>query len=198
MKIVSTLSGGEKARLALSKLMMQKANLLILDEPTNHLDLDSKLVLENALVDYPGTLLFVSHDRYFINRIADKVIEMAPDGTVEYLGDYDYYVQKKQEIAELAERESKPALQTNQQTAEKSSYQEDKEMKKQNRKRQRRIEELESSIEKLEEKIAEFNEQLCDPEVYQDHEKTLDIQGQLTTAETTLEELMEEWTILQD
>ena len=198
MKIVSTLSGGEKARLALSKLMMQKANLLILDEPTNHLDLDSKLVLENALVDYPGTLLFVSHDRYFINRIADKVIEMRPEGTVEYLGDYDYYVQKKQELAELAELESKPSMQSNQQSPEKSSYQEDKELKKQNRKRQRRIEELEGAIETVEAKIADYNEQLCDPKVYQDHEKTLKIQGQLTAAESTLEELMEEWTILQD
>ncbi len=198
MKIVSTLSGGEKARLALSKLMMQRANLLILDEPTNHLDLDSKLVLENALVDYPGTLLFVSHDRYFINRIADKVIEMGPDGTIEYLGDYDYYIQKKQELAELAELEHKATLQANQQTVEKSSYQEDKELKKQNRKRQRRIEELESSIEMLEETIAGYNEQLCDPEIYQDHEKTLEIQEQLTTAESALEELMEEWTILQD
>ncbi len=198
MKIVSTLSGGEKARLALSKLMMQKANLLILDEPTNHLDLDSKLVLENALVDYPGTLLFVSHDRYFINRIADKVIEMGPDGTSEYLGDYDYYIQKKQELADLAELEHKTTLQANQQTVEKSSYQEDKELKKQNRKRQRRIEELESSIETLEETISGYNEQLCDPEIYQDHEKTLKIQEQLTTAETALEELMEEWTILQD
>ena len=198
MKSVSTLSGGEKARLALSKLMMQKANLLILDEPTNHLDLDSKLVLENALIDYPGTLLFVSHDRYFINRIADKVIEMGPEGTIEYLGDYDYYVQKKQEQAELAELENKPAVPANQQTVEKSSYQEDKEMKKQNRKRQRRIEELESAIETLEEEIADFNEQLCDPDVYQDHQRTLEIQEKLTATETKMEELMEEWTILQD
>ena len=198
MKNVSTLSGGEKARLALSKLMMQKANLLILDEPTNHLDLDSKLVLENALIDYPGTLLFVSHDRYFINRIADKVIEMGPEGTIEYLGDYDYYVQKKQEQAELAELENKPAVPANQQTVEKSSYQEDKEMKKQNRKRQRRIEELESAIETLEEEIADLNEQLCDPDVYQDHQRTLEIQEKLTATETKMEELMEEWTILQD
>src|SRR3954468_4672514 len=101
LKIVSTLSGGEKARLALAKLMMQKANLLILDEPTNHLDLDSKEILENALLDYPGTILFVSHDRYFINRIASKVVEMEKDGATEYLGDYEYFVEKKLEQAEL-------------------------------------------------------------------------------------------------
>ena len=101
MKTVSTLSGGEKARLALAKMMMEKGNFLILDEPTNHLDLDSKLVLENALIDYPGTILFVSHDRYFINRIATKVIELSKDGNEEFLGDYDYYLEKKQEQAEI-------------------------------------------------------------------------------------------------
>lgn len=94
LKIVSTLSGGEKARLALAKLMMQKSNFLILDEPTNHLDLDSKEILENALIDYPGTILFVSHDRYFINRITTKVVELSGSGATEYLGDYDYYVEK--------------------------------------------------------------------------------------------------------
>ena len=105
LKIVSTLSGGEKARLALSKLMMQKANFLILDEPTNHLDLDSKEVLENSLIDYPGTILFVSHDRYFINRIATKVVELSQKGAADYLGDYDYFVEKKQEMLEHAEWE---------------------------------------------------------------------------------------------
>lgn len=95
LKPVSSLSGGQKARLALAKLMMQKSNLLILDEPTNHLDLNSKEILENALIDYPGTLLFVSHDRYFINRVTTTVVELSTEGAQEYLGDYDYYVEKK-------------------------------------------------------------------------------------------------------
>lgn len=199
MKTVSTLSGGEKARLALSKLMMQKANLLILDEPTNHLDLDSKLVLENALVDYSGTLLFVSHDRYFINRIADKVLEMKADGTIEYLGDYDYYIQKKQEQAELAELE-KPtdSISNNRPVSDKATYQEDKELKKKERQRQRRIAEIETTIEELDTRISDLNTQLCDPEIYQDHEKSLEIQTTLTATEEELEALMEEWTSLQD
>ena len=100
-KPVTSLSGGEKARLSLAKLMLQKSNTLILDEPTNHLDLDSKEILENALDDFPGTIVFVSHDRYFINRLATKVIDINSKGAVEYLGDYDYYLEKKQEQAEL-------------------------------------------------------------------------------------------------
>ena len=100
-KPVTSLSGGEKARLSLAKLMLQKSNTLILDEPTNHLDLDSKEILENALDDFPGTLIFVSHDRYFINRIATKVIDISATGTTEYLGDYDYFIEKKLEQEEL-------------------------------------------------------------------------------------------------
>src|SRR5699024_12786158 len=96
LKTVGALSGGEKARLALAKLMLQTANLLILDEPTNHLDLDSKEVLEVALMDFPGTILFVSHDRYFINKITDKIAEMNRDGMTISLGDYDYYLEKKE------------------------------------------------------------------------------------------------------
>ncbi|WP_308212013.1 ABC-F family ATP-binding cassette domain-containing protein [Neobacillus cucumis] len=200
LKIVSTLSGGEKARLALAKLMLEKANLLILDEPTNHLDLDSKEVLENALIDYPGTILFVSHDRYFINRIATKVLELSPKGSLEYLGDYDYYVEKKleqEELAALAQRDSAKKI-AEKESAEKNSYQQDKESKKLERQRKRRLEEVELRIEELEEQILEFEQQLCDPEVFQDHEKVLEINIQNEKAKNELEQLMDEWAALAE
>ncbi|MEH7392618.1 ABC-F type ribosomal protection protein [Bacillus sp. JJ1503] len=199
LKTVSTLSGGEKARLALAKLMMQKANFLILDEPTNHLDLDSKEILENALIDYPGTILFVSHDRYFINRITTKVLELHENGATEFLGDYDYYVEKKQEQEELkaldlAEKSSFPTH-VNQ---DKSSYQMDKEAKKLERQKQRRLEEVEKLIGGLEAQIAEFEQLLCEPEIYQDHERVLEITKENNEAKTKLEELVEEWTVLAE
>ncbi|MBY0162468.1 ABC-F family ATP-binding cassette domain-containing protein [Cytobacillus oceanisediminis] len=199
LKTVSTLSGGEKARLALAKLMMQKANFLILDEPTNHLDLDSKEILENALIDYPGTILFVSHDRYFINRITTKVVELSSIGATEYLGDYDYYVEKKQEQEELLalnEQDESTASQPVKQ--DKNNYQQDKEAKKLERQRKRRMEEIEEQIEGLE-KVIDMNDQLlCDPNVYQDHEKVMGITNETDQAKAKLEELMEEWTLLAD
>ena len=202
LKIVSTLSGGEKARLALAKLMMQKANLLILDEPTNHLDLDSKEVLENALIDYPGTILFVSHDRYFINRIVTKVLELSKNGAVEYLGDYDYYVEKKLEQEELKALEaSTSAEKTTSSTADapsKNSYQQDKEAKKLERQRKRRIEEIEERIEALEAHISTNEQLLCDPEVYQNHEKVLELNTQNEESRFELEKLLEEWAELAE
>ncbi len=199
LKTVSTLSGGEKARLALAKLMMQKANLLILDEPTNHLDLDSKEILENALVDYPGTILFVSHDRYFINRIATKVIELSKTAAVEYLGDYDYYVEKKLEQEELkAIEQAEKAAATIAASPEKNTYQIDKEAKKLERQRKRRIEEIEGLIEKLEETIEKNNTLLCDPEIFQDHERVLKINEETETAKLQLDELLEEWSELAE
>lgn len=108
-KSVSMLSGGERARLLLAKLSMQNNNFLILDEPTNHLDIDSKEVLEDALIDFDGTLLFVSHDRYFINRVATKVLEISEEGSTLYLGDYDYYLEKKAELEELARMKEEEA-----------------------------------------------------------------------------------------
>ncbi len=200
LKIVSTLSGGEKARLALAKLMMEKANFLILDEPTNHLDLDSKEVLENALIDYPGTLLFVSHDRYFINRIASKVFELGKTGATEYLGDYDYYVEKKLEQAELEALKQQTSSKATKDSLPpaKSNYQQDKEAKKLERQRKRRLEEIEERVEILEATISENESLLCDPEVYQDHQKVLELNKQSEAAQVELEELMEEWAELAE
>ncbi|MFC5464020.1 ABC-F family ATP-binding cassette domain-containing protein [Lederbergia graminis] len=198
LKIVSTLSGGEKARLALAILMLEKSNFLILDEPTNHLDLDSKEILENALVDYPGTILFVSHDRYFINRIATKVIELTPDGAVEYLGDYDYYVQKKAETLELAAMESTENDTKKQVESTKTSYQQDKEMKKLERQRKRRIEEIEEKMNDLEGKIEEQEQLLCLPEIFEDHEKVININDSIESLKDEVNELLEEWTELAE
>ncbi|GAB1810780.1 ABC-F family ATP-binding cassette domain-containing protein [Priestia megaterium] len=197
LKIVSTLSGGEKARLALAKLMLQKANFLILDEPTNHLDLDSKQVLENALIDYPGTLLFVSHDRYFINRIANKIAELSPEGVEEFLGDYDYYVEKKAEIEEIKELENIKANEERTVKVDKQSYKQDKEQKKLMRQRTRRIEEIETEVNKLEAAQAANEELLCDPEIYQNHEEVSRLNGENEKISSQLSTLMEEWEELQ-
>lgn len=131
LKTVSSLSGGEKARLALAKLMLKKSNFLIMDEPTNHLDLDSKEVLENALINFPGTILFVSHDRYFINKIATKIFELSTEGIAEYIGDYDYYIAKKAEMIEL-EQLKEPTIETKEQKQGKLSYEQEKILKKRN------------------------------------------------------------------
>ncbi|WP_370695766.1 ABC-F family ATP-binding cassette domain-containing protein (plasmid) [Priestia megaterium] len=197
LKIVSTLSGGEKARLALAKLMLQKANFLILDEPTNHLDLDSKQVLENALIDYPGTLLFVSHDRYFINRIANKIAELSPEGVEEFLGDYDYYVEKKAEIEEIKELENVKANEERTVKVDKQSYKQDKEQKKLMRQRTRRIEEIETEVNKLEAAQAANEELLCDPEIYQNHEEVSRLNDENEKISSQLSTLMEEWEELQ-
>ncbi|MFC4025480.1 ABC-F family ATP-binding cassette domain-containing protein [Oceanobacillus longus] len=197
LKPVHTLSGGEKARLALAKLKMQKANLLILDEPTNHLDIDSKEVLEAALNDFPGTIIFVSHDRYFINKIADQVAEMQRNGISMYLGDYDYYLEKKEEEAELKqlqqEKEIGPAVEN-----KKLSFKEGKQQQSEKRKTERRIAELEEMIERLELEISEMEEEMTKPEVYQDHEKSLELTHKVSSTKQEAEQLMEEWTSLQE
>jgi ATP-binding cassette subfamily F protein 3 len=199
LKPVSTLSGGQKARLALSKLMLQNANFLILDEPTNHLDLDSKEILENALIDYPGTILFVSHDRYFINRIATKIFELSSHNLKEYLGDYDYFLSKKEEQLELERLEQKtddktpsPKAATTQQEG-KLTYQQEKELKKLERQKQRRIEEIEAEIANLEEQIENNDALLCEPDIYQNHEEVQRINTENELLQSKLEKLMNEW-----
>ncbi|QMT17986.1 ABC-F family ATP-binding cassette domain-containing protein [Planococcus maritimus] len=199
LKPVSTLSGGEKARVALAKLMMQKANVLLLDEPTNHLDLDSKEVLENALIDYPGTLLFVSHDRYFMNRIATKVVELSTDGTTEYLGDYDYYIEKKLETEELAALDALEAKAKQPETQMSSSTSQiDKEAKKLERQLVRKNSEVEQAMESLDEEIAAIEEQLCEPDIFQDHERVMPLQTRLEELKHSHEATMAEWLELQE
>ena len=196
-KSISSLSGGEKARVALAKLMMLKANTLILDEPTNHLDLDSKEVLENALIDYPGTILFVSHDRYFINRIATKVIELSSDGAFEYLGDYDYYVEKKKELEEIRAEQAGP-IEVGTTTTKQSTSTIDKEAKKRERQITRRLEELEGQLGGIEEHINAVEEKLCDPAIFQDHEQLVVLQKELESFKENQEVLMTEWMELEE
>lgn len=191
-KSVSMLSGGEKARLLLAKLSMENNNFLILDEPTNHLDIDSKEVLENALIDFDGTLLFVSHDRYFINRVATKVLEISETGSTLYLGDYDYYLEKKAEL----EAEAQPdQIETANQSAGAMDYQAQKENLKEQRKLARRIEQIEVEIENIENRLSELNQAMLETNdigSLTDYQKEID---QLTNQQ---ESLMEEWEDLSD
>ncbi|EOV1220850.1 ABC-F family ATP-binding cassette domain-containing protein [Listeria monocytogenes] len=198
LKNVQSLSGGEKARLALAKLTLLEANVLILDEPTNHLDIESKEVLEAALIDFEGTILFVSHDRYFINRIASKIVELAPEKATVFLGDYDYYQEKLAEEIELARLDAEDRRKKGEQveataSVRKLNYQEEKEQQKLLRQRKRKLEEIEKSMEETDEKIAELELQLTNPEVFQDHEKALEITQELDAVKADGEKLMEEW-----
>ncbi|HAM1509651.1 TPA: ABC-F family ATP-binding cassette domain-containing protein [Listeria monocytogenes] len=198
LKNVQSLSGGEKARLALAKLTLLEANVLILDEPTNHLDIESKEVLEAALIDFEGTILFVSHDRYFINRIASKFVELAPEKATVFLGDYDYYQEKLAEEKELARLDAEDRRKKGEQveataSVRKLNYQEEKEQQKLLRQRKRKLEEIEKSMEETDEKIAEIELQLTNPEVFQDHEKALEITQELDAVKADGEKLMEEW-----
>lgn len=201
-KIVHDLSGGEKARLTLAKLMLEKNNVLILDEPTNHLDLDSKEVLENSLIDYPGTLLFVSHDRYFINRIASKVVELSNDGSFEYLGDYSYYLEKKEELAEIAaEKAAASATKkviVEQKTTSQVNNAIDKEVKKKERKIQRLIEDIEKQMAEKTESIEALETDLCSPNIFSDHEKALAIQTTIDDEKQLHEQLELEWLDLNE
>ena len=196
LKIVRDLSGGEKARLQLAKLMLEKNNLLILDEPTNHLDITSKQVLEEALENYEGTILFVSHDRYFINKIANKVFDITEEGYNIYLGNYDYYLEKREQekIAKrLKEEKISEAV-----VKEVNDYVLSKEEKRRIRKLERTRDELIVQIDELESKIKIVNEELMKEEVYTDAVKTQEWNGKLKKLTSELEEKNNSWLEIEE
>lgn len=194
-KTVGMLSGGERARLLLAKLSMENNNFLILDEPTNHLDIDSKEVLENALIDFDGTLLFVSHDRYFINRVATQVLELSEEGSTLYLGDYDYYLEKKAELEALAaaQAESDPVSSTEEVTS--NDYHLQKQNQKELRKITRRIEQLEAEMEELDQKIQAITETMHSTN---DAADLVQLQSDLDQLTIQQEAIMEEWAELSE
>ncbi|RPF57045.1 ABC-F family ATP-binding cassette domain-containing protein [Aquisalibacillus elongatus] len=193
LKTIGMLSGGEKARVLLAKLMLQKSNVLIMDEPTNHLDLDSKEVLEAALADFPGTIIFVSHDRYFINRLSTHVLELSEQGSRMFIGDYDYYIEKLEEEAEIREME----MAKQEESKPKKTHQINKENQREKRKVERRIQTIEEQIVEHEQTIEEAEPQLYDPNNVNDYTKLQEINAQIKESEGAIEALMEEWEELQ-
>ena len=189
-KKISTLSGGERARIAILKLILSKANFLLLDEPTNHLDIDSKEVLEEALENYTGTIFTISHDRYFLNTVVDKILVLNENGVTEYLGNYDYYINKKRETEEMAtivEVEEKTKTQI------KEEKRKEKEQREKEKKNRNKIKNIEKEIEEIEEKIAELDNLLCQEDVYSNPEKSMEVSQEKTNFEDKLSSLYEAW-----
>jgi ATP-binding cassette subfamily F protein 3 len=185
-KEVSMLSGGERARVALLKIMLKRANLLILDEPTNHLDISSREALEEALLQYEGTILCVSHDRYFINKLASKIYDMKPEGLTEYIGDYDNYMEKVTQAEKAQEEQKAPSEQA-------LDYRARKELESRKRKAATALKRAEELVTKLEEQLEEKNQLLCTDEVANDYEKAMEITKEAQALEQQLEEAMEAW-----
>ena len=196
LKIVRDLSGGEKARLQLAKLMLEKNNLLVLDEPTNHLDITSKQVLEDALENYEGTIVFVSHDRYFINKIANKVLDITGDDYSIYLGNYDYYLEKREQ--ELIAKKLKEEKTAEVQEKVANDYALGKEEKKRIRKLERTREELLEKIESLEEKVTIVNNELTKEEVYTDAIKVQEYNEELRSLNQEIEDLNNNWLEIEE
>lgn len=191
-KKISDLSGGERGRVSLAKLMLSNANFLILDEPTNHLDIMSKEILESALNRYTGTVLYVSHDRYFINKTASRIIELSANTVTNYIGNYDYYLEKR-DI--LAPKEIKQ-VSSEKNTAVKDDWKAQKEEQAKLRKRQNDIAKIEKSIEQLEKDNSELDEQLALPEVYSDVKQLMKLNEKKQEIEKKLEKLYEDWEAL--
>ena len=189
-KKVSVLSGGERAKIALLKIMLSKPNFLILDEPTNHLDINSREVLEEALLNYDGTLLVVSHDRYFINKLSNKIIYLTHDSAVSIDGNYDTYLEFKEDNQKPVEKEKKETTKVN-------TYKLQKEQQALERKRNSRISKIEKEIEEKENEISEIQSLLELSETSADYEKLLELTEKLDSLKNELDELYSEWEELQ-
>lgn len=188
-KIIADLSGGEKGRLSLLKLMTSNANFLLMDEPTNHLDIDSKEVLEDSLINYDGTILVVSHDRYFLNKVVDKIYDLSEEGAFEYLGNYDYYVQKKAELNETDDDETINKTKT-QINAEKKK---EREIIRDRQQREKAIKELEEHIAMHENEIHELENKLCQPSTYNDKFLIINLNEKLNIRKDELKNLYSQW-----
>lgn len=193
-KEISELSGGEKSRLALLKLMLSEANFLLMDEPTNHLDIDSKEVLEDALLNYDGTLLVISHDRYFLNKVTDKILELNSNGVNEYLGNYSYYLEKKNSLLNIQEDENTRKTKTQL----KAERRKEREKRQEEKKLKAEIKKIEEKIAEKESKVSEIEQLMCKPEVYQDIEKSQKLHKESKQLKKELEELYNEWLGLTD
>ncbi len=199
LKVIDDLSGGEKARLQLALLMLERNNVLILDEPTNHLDIDSKEMLEQALKHFQGTLIFVSHDRYFINQLANRIFDLNEKGGTLYLGDYQYYLEKleqQQALAAYDNQQNQATLEVDSST-QPTTYQDQKTLRREKRKIERQIESDESQISELEDKIAAIDLQMTDEAVINDFEKTQSLAEERQKIEQALEQVMTNWEELQ-
>lgn len=191
-KDVSSLSGGEKGRLSLLKLMLSKANFLLLDEPTNHLDIPSKEALEDAISEFEGTILLVSHDRYFLNKVCSKILYLEENGITEYLGNYDYYLEKEAEAKRSKESASdKAPVKTK--TQVKEERRREKEKKAEEKRQKQEFQRIETDIHNIESEITQLEEDMCDESLYNDHEKVKGITEQLETLKNQLESLYEKW-----
>ena len=191
-KLIGDLSGGERGRVSLAKLMLSNANFLILDEPTNHLDITSKEILERALNDYTGTVLYVSHDRYFINQTATRILELTGNTFVNYIGNYDYYLEKKDLLAPAVSTTASEDAPT-QVSESKLSWQEQKEEQARLRKRQNDLKKTEERIGVLETRNGEIDELMMLEEVYTNSVKCQELAKEKTANESELEELYEKW-----
>ena len=199
-KRIKDLSGGERGRVSLAKLMLSEANFLILDEPTNHLDIVSKEVLEDALNHYTGTVLFVSHDRYFINTVATRILDLENQGLTNYIGNYDYYLEKKETMVNFtaAPTETTAAVDVSAETDSKLDWKQQKEQQAQLRKKQNELKKVESRIEELENRDKEIDAELEKKEVFTNVAEVTKLSKEKDAIQTELEELYEKWEELSE